>query len=125
MCILVLTKDILYVDLLVPNRNPTNTQLIIFCLSLPVGYIDREAYFCMTTKMVSNIDNNTIKDWNNAAPKQLKAESDMWYAKDDGAPQAQYNSLWIKILPQQQSSARATIYVFLDEFISAVKSGTT
>ena len=89
MCILVLNKDILSVDLLVPNRTPTNTQLIRFCLSLPVGYVDSEAYFCTTTNMVSNIDNHIIKDWHNAAPNPLKAESDMWYAKDDGAPQAQ------------------------------------
>ena len=45
----VLMEDASSVAFLFPKKNPTDPQLVIFHLSLPMGYIDSSVYFCATT----------------------------------------------------------------------------
>ena len=45
----VLMEDVSSVAFLFPKKNPTDPQLVIFHLSLPMGYIDSSVYFCATT----------------------------------------------------------------------------
>ena len=45
---------------LIPNKNTSDTQLVVFHLSLPMGYIDSAPYFCIATETVTNIANEAI-----------------------------------------------------------------
>ena len=42
-------EDAPSVPFLVLNKNPRDTQLVGYHISLPMGYVDNAPYFCMTT----------------------------------------------------------------------------
>ena len=41
-------EDILSVALLIPKKTPRDTKLMVFHLSLTMGYINSAPYFCMS-----------------------------------------------------------------------------
>ena len=43
-----------------PIKKPSDTQLVGFHLSLPMGYVDNAPYFCMTTETVADLANKAI-----------------------------------------------------------------
>ena len=53
-------KDVPSVAFLIPKKSPSDTQLVGFHLSLPIGYINSDPYFCMTTEMVDDLTNQAI-----------------------------------------------------------------
>ena len=53
-------EDVLSVDFLVPKKNPSDTQLVEFHLSLPMGYVDNVPYFFMETDTVADLANKAI-----------------------------------------------------------------
>ena len=42
-------EDVPLVAFLILKKTPSNTQLVVFHLSLPMGYIDSDPYFFMAT----------------------------------------------------------------------------
>ena len=53
-------EDVPSVAFLVPNKNPSDTYLVRFQLSLPMGYVTNAPYFCMAMEMVDNLANKDI-----------------------------------------------------------------
>ena len=53
-------EDVPSVVFLIPNKAPSNQQLVGSHLSLPMAYIDMEPYFYMDTKTVANFSNREI-----------------------------------------------------------------
>ena len=41
-------EDVWCVTFLIPKKNPSNTHMVVFHLSLPMGYINSAPYFCMS-----------------------------------------------------------------------------
>ena len=70
-------EDVPTVAFLISKRNTRNTQLVIFHLSLPMGYIDSAPYFCMETETVTDLANKKIalRDQAEMHPLELEAES--------------------------------------------------
>ena len=53
-------EDVPFVAFFIPKENPSNTQLAVFHLSLPMGYVDNAPYFCMAMETVANLANKAI-----------------------------------------------------------------
>ena len=53
-------EDVLSVAFLAPKNTPSNTQLVVFHISLPMGYINSSPYFCMATETVVDLANEAI-----------------------------------------------------------------
>ena len=45
---------------LIPKKTPSNTQLVGFHISVPMGYIDSAPYFCMAMDTVADLANEAI-----------------------------------------------------------------
>ena len=53
-------EDVPSFAFLIPKKTPSDTQLVGFHLSLPMGYVDSAPYFCMATETVANLANEAI-----------------------------------------------------------------
>ena len=53
-------EDVPSVAFLIPKNTPSDTQLVGFHLSLPMGYVDSAPYFCMAMETVANLTNKVI-----------------------------------------------------------------
>ena len=53
-------EDVLSVAFLIPKKNPSDTQLVGFHLSLPMGFVDISPYFCKATEVVADLANEAI-----------------------------------------------------------------
>ena len=53
-------EDILSVAFLIPNNTPSNKQMVLFHLSLPMSYVDSAPYFCMEMETVADLANKAI-----------------------------------------------------------------
>ena len=116
-------EDVPSISLLLPKKNTSDTQLVGFHLSLPMGYIDSAPYFCMATDTVTDIANETIalREQANKHPLDLSTEAK---SEDDaGAPTAKADASWERLLADQSSAATTHFDVYLDNFISVVHGG--
>ena len=64
-------EDVPSVALLIPKKTPNNTQLLVFHLSLPMGYIESAPYFCMATETVADLTNEVISQREQAGEHSL------------------------------------------------------
>ena len=53
-------EDVPSVAFLIPKKNPSDTYLVRFQLSLPMGYVADAPYFCMAMEMVDDLANKDI-----------------------------------------------------------------
>ena len=53
-------EDVPSVAFLIPKKNPSDTQLVGFHISLPMGYVYNTLYFCMATETVDDLANKAI-----------------------------------------------------------------
>ena len=53
-------EEIPSVAFLIPKKTPSDTQLVGFHHSVPMGYIDSAPYYCMAMETVSNLANKAI-----------------------------------------------------------------
>ena len=56
----VIMEDIPFAALPTPKNTPSDQKLVRFHLSLPMRYTGSAPYFCMTTKTVANLANDSI-----------------------------------------------------------------
>ena len=70
-------EDVPSISLLLPKKNTSDTQLVGFHLSLPMGYIDSAPYFCMATDRFTDLANETIslRDQTDEHPLDLATEA--------------------------------------------------
>ena len=53
-------EDVPSVAFLIPKNTPRDTQLVEFHLSLPMGYIYSDSYFCIATETVDDLANKAV-----------------------------------------------------------------
>ena len=87
-------EDVPSVTCLIPKKTPSNTQLVVFHLSFPMGYIDGAPYFVMATETVADLAYEAIsqRDQEGEHPLDLAAEARA--ADDSGAPEDQSDASW-------------------------------
>ena len=83
-----------YVAFLIPKKNPINTQLVGFHISLPMRHIDCDPYFCMVTETVDNLANKAISQREQVGKLPLEVTSKFRAINDAGTPEAQVDSSW-------------------------------
>ena len=117
-------EDVLSVAFLIPKKNTSDTHLVGFHLSLPMGYIHSALYFCMATETFTYLANKTISLRYQAYmhPLELSAESRR-AADDAGALTAKADATWETLPEEQRSAATENFDVYLDDFISVVQGG--
>ena len=59
-CLWVRMDDVPSVAFLIPKKTPSDTQLVGFHHSVPMGYINSAPYYCMAMETVSNLANKAI-----------------------------------------------------------------
>ena len=111
------------VALLIPKKNPRKTQLVGFHLSLPMGSVDSDPYFCMATETVPNLENKAILQREKARKHLLELADKARAVDDSGAPEAQADASWEHLPAEHRSTAMANTNVCLEEFISVVQGG--
>ena len=82
-------EDVLSVAFLIPKKNPSDTQLVGFHLSLPMGYVDSAPYFCMATETVDNFANKLISQREQTGDHPLELASENISANNTSAPETQ------------------------------------
>ena len=82
------------VTFLIPKKTPSNTQLVVFHLSLPMRYINSAPYFCMATEMVADLVNDAIYHREQAGEHPLELVAEDIAANDAGAPGYQADASW-------------------------------
>ena len=116
-------EDVLSVAFLVPKKNTSNTQLVVFHLSLHMWYIDSAPYFCMATETVTDLANDKISLREQADMHPLELADEARAADDAYAPTAKADASWASLPAEQLSAATANVDVYLDNFISVVQGG--
>ena len=91
-------EDVLSVAFLIPKKNTSDTQLVGFHLSLPMGYIDSAPYFCMATETVTDPANETISLREQADKHTLELAEEARAADETGDLTDKEDSSW-SILP--------------------------
>ena len=116
-------EDVPSVTFLIPKKTPSNTQLVVFHLSFPMGYIDGAPYFVMATETVADLAYEAIsqRDQEGEHPLDLAAEARA--ADDSGAPEDQSYASWEHLPVEQRATAKANFNVYLDNIISVVQRG--
>ena len=109
---------------LIPSKTPTNKQLFVFHLYLPMGYVDNTPFFCLSME--------TIKDMANAAmdechmdlthPLEVLANSP---ALEDRPPMTDDKKQWTQTSPDQRGHTLDQVDAYLDGFISTRQGGPT
>ena len=60
------------VAFLVPQKKPTDNQLVGFHLSLPMGYMGSAPFFYMSTETIVDMANASMGDCHHAPPRPPK-----------------------------------------------------
>ena len=82
-------EDVPSVTFLIPKKPPSDTHLVGFHLSLPMGYVDTSPYFCMTTKTAADLNNKETNKWDKAITHPLERADKARAADDAGTLEAQ------------------------------------
>ena len=77
-----------------PQEKPSNTQLLGFHLSLPMGYVDTAPYFCMVTETVADLANESISQRYQAHEHPLEMAAEARAADNSSAPESQADASW-------------------------------
>ena len=104
-------EDVPSVAFLVPKKNPSNTQLVVFHISLSMGYVDNAPYFCMATETVADLANKAISQRDQAREHPLGIASEDRAVYDSGAPEARADASWEHLPAEQCSSTTANVSV--------------
>ena len=94
MRLLVRMEDVPSFALLISKKNPSNTQLMGFHLSLPMEYVDNAPYFCMATETVEDLTNKAIYQREQEHEHTLEMASKARATDDSGAPKSQADASW-------------------------------
>ena len=86
MRLLVRMDDVPSVSFLIPNKNTSDTQLVVFHILLLMGYIDSATYFCMATETVTDLANEAITLKEQAGEHILELAAKDRVADEAGAP---------------------------------------
>ena len=116
-------EDVLSVAFLVPKKTPSNPHIIVFHLSLPIGYVESTPYLCMSTNTVAGFANKAISRRDNSGKHNLEESVDARAADVADAPEAQSDASWEKLLAKQRSFTTANVDIYLDVFISVIQGG--
>ena len=85
----------------IPNKRPTDEQLIGFHLSLPMGYVDSAPYFRMSTETILEMANASIgghhTDPRHALDRLSKVPELAYWVRDQTN-----NKQWARTPPDQQ-----------------------
>ena len=108
---------------LIPKKTPSDLKLVGFHFYLPMGYVYSAPYFCMATKMVTDLANKSIYQSNDSGKHPLEEAANTRALGGAGKTEAQDYSSWGKLLAKQRSSAMANVDVYLDDFISVFQGG--
>ena len=87
-------EDFPSVAFLIPEKTPSDTQLVEFHLSLPMGYIYSYPYFCMARERVADLTNKAISQMEQAREHPLELAAEARAADDAGAPETQADAIW-------------------------------
>ena len=79
-------EDVPSVAFLTPKKTPSNTQLVGFHLSLPMGYIESAPYFFMVTETVADLVNKAISQREQAGKNPLDFAAEARAADNSGSP---------------------------------------
>ena len=78
-------EDVQSIAFLVPKNTLSNTQLVGFHLSLPMGYIGSAPYFFMATEMVADLAKEAISQREQVGEHPLDLVSKSIAANNAGA----------------------------------------
>ena len=117
-------EDVPSAAFFIPNKTPSNTQLVGFHISVPMGYIDSAPYFCMAMETVGKISNEAIYQKEQAGKHEFYLEAEARAADDAGAPEAQADASLGDLPTEQRSAVKANVGVHLDDFIPVVQGGS-
>ena len=79
--------------LLIPKKSPSNTQLVGFHISLPMGYINSAPCFCVATGTVADLANEAISQRKQAGEHPLKLTSEIRAADDASASKTKADAI--------------------------------
>ena len=65
-------EDTPSVAFLIPRKKPTDEQLVVFHLAIPMGYVDSSPFLCMSTETIEDMANEAMGDRHHAPPHPLK-----------------------------------------------------
>ena len=85
-------EDFPSVTFLILKKTPRDTQLVGFHLSLSMGYINSDPYFCMATETVANLANKAISQRKQADEHPLDLAAESRAAADAGAGDLEYQA---------------------------------
>ena len=114
-------EDVLSVAFLILKNNTRDKHLVVFHLSLPMGYIDSAPYFCMETEILAELSNETIalREQMDKHPLELSAKA---RASDYNiAPADKGGASWENLPAEQHSAAKENVDVYLYDFISVIQ----
>ena len=87
-------EDVLSFALIIPKKNPSNTQLVGFHLYLPMRYVDNAPYFCMAMETVANLANEAIYQRYQAREHPLEMVGKAREVDESGTPETQDDTIW-------------------------------
>ena len=68
----VLREDTPSVAFLIPRKKPTDEQLVVLYLALPMGHVDSAPFLCMSTETIEDMANEAMGDRHHAPPHPHK-----------------------------------------------------
>ena len=116
-------EDVLSVVLFTPKKTPSYQKLVGFHLSITMGYVDSDPYFCIATNTVADLANEAISKNDFVVENPLKKAKNFIAAHDAGATKYQAGAIWEQIPANQCSSATENVDAYLENFISVVQGG--
>ena len=116
-------EDFPSVAFLISKKTPSNTQLVGFHHSLPMGYIDSDPYFCVAKETVADLANAAISQREQAGEQPLDLAAESRAADDAVAPKTQADASWENLPAEQRAAAKSNVGVYLDDFTSVVQGG--
>ena len=82
-------EDAPYLPFPILKKNPSDTQLVGFHISLPMGYVDNAPYFCIAMETVPDLANEAIPQSEQAHKYLLEMAAEARAADASGAPESQ------------------------------------
>ena len=81
-------EDVPSVAFLIPKKNSSDTQLVGFRLSLPMGYVDNVPYFFMDKDTVADLANKAISQREQSREHPLETAAKARGADNSSTPEA-------------------------------------
>ena len=110
------------VAFIVPRKKPNDKQLVGFHLYLPMGYMDSTPLFCMSTEMITYMENLATGDRHHAPYYPLKKLADT-QAPEEREPEPNDDEQWKNSPTKLRVHTLDQLDVYLDNFISTCQGG--